>query len=129
MPTHMLPSRAASTEFAVALTAVGFTESELTGKSRNWSRPSEVATQIDPSRPSNRRVHLIARQAIVVGKHACFTLVRVHETMTRGADPQSTVAIAKDSCSSHRQRHAMKGIIGYCSSNDLTNAANSNHDA
>ena len=53
MPIHMLPSRAARTDVAFELDSPCFTESGVTGHSRNRSIPSEVPTQIVPSRSSN----------------------------------------------------------------------------
>jgi hypothetical protein len=54
VPIQMLPSRVAKTDVAVELDSPCFTESEVTGHSRKRSIPSEVPTQMVPSRSSNR---------------------------------------------------------------------------
>ena len=108
MPIDMLPSRAARTDSAVAL------DSPLLHRKRDDRRLSKSIETLGSGDPDcaftvlEQGVHKVARQTIVVGKHACFALVRMHEPMiVCAADRQSTVAIAKDRSSSESKGHAM----------------------
>src|SRR4029453_10694555 len=58
-----------------------------------------------------------------------FAPVRMGEPLSSCADPKATVAIAKDSSSTQRQRHPMKRIVGHRLANDSTDAPNSNYEA